>query len=155
MLRKGINMKISYYPGCTLRTKAKELDRYGRSAMKALGIELAELDNWQCCGGVYPTGKDEIATKLSSVRTLENAKRNGGKLVTLCSACHNVLKQVNEEIRTNDDFAFRANNYSKFDEEYHGETEVIHYLEVLRDTVGFDEISKKVVKPFKVVKIGA
>lgn len=148
-------MTFSYYPGCTLKTKAKELDRYGRSAMKALGIELEELDNWQCCGGVYPIGKDELATKLSSVRTLENAKRNGGKLVTLCSACHNVLKQVNEEIRTNEDFALRANNYSKFDEEYHGETEVIHYLEVLRDTVGFDEIKKKVVKPFKNVKIGA
>lgn len=148
-------MKISYYPGCTLKTKAKELDRYGRESAKALGIELEELENWQCCGGVYPIGKDETATKLSSVRTLENAKRNGGKLVTLCSACHNVLKQVNESIKTNEDFAMKANLYSKFEEEYHGETEVIHYLEMLRDTVGFDTIKEKVVKPFTGKKIGA
>lgn len=148
-------MKLSYYPGCTLKTKAKELDRYGRESAAALGVELEELENWQCCGGVYTTGKDEVASKLSSVRTLENAKRNGGKVVTLCSACHNVLKQVNEEIKTNENFAMKANLYSKFEEEYHGETEVIHYLELLRDTIGFDAIKEKVVKPFKGVKIGA
>ena len=40
-------MTISYYPGCTLKTKAKELDRYARSSAAALGIELQELDQWQ------------------------------------------------------------------------------------------------------------
>ena len=32
-------MKYSYYPGCTLRTKAKELDAYARVSAKALGFE--------------------------------------------------------------------------------------------------------------------
>ena len=36
-------MKLAYYPGCTLRTKAKELDRYARESAAALGIELCEL----------------------------------------------------------------------------------------------------------------
>ena len=67
-------MKYSYYPGCTLRTKAVDLDRYARTSAKALGIELEEIEDWQCCGGVYPLGTDEIATKLSSVRALNAAK---------------------------------------------------------------------------------
>ena len=67
-------MKYSYYPGCTLRTKAKDLDAYARASAKALGFELEEIENWQCCGGVYPLGSDEIATKLSSVRALNEAK---------------------------------------------------------------------------------
>ena len=32
-------MKYSYYPGCTLRTKAKDLDAYARASAKALGFE--------------------------------------------------------------------------------------------------------------------
>ena len=35
-------MKYSYYPGCTLRTKAKDLDAYARASAKALGFELEE-----------------------------------------------------------------------------------------------------------------
>ena len=68
-------MKYSYFPGCTLRTKARDLDAYARVSARALGFELEEIDNWQCCGGVYPLGSDEIATKLSSVRALMRPKK--------------------------------------------------------------------------------
>ena len=67
-------MKYSYYPGCTLKNKAKDLDAYARASAKALGFEMEEIEDWQCCGGVYPLGSDEIATKLSSVRALNDAK---------------------------------------------------------------------------------
>ena len=49
----------------------------------AFGFELEEIENWQCCGGVYPLGSDEIASKLSSVRALNEAKEKGQDLVTL------------------------------------------------------------------------
>lgn len=148
-------MKYSYYPGCTLRTKAKDLDAYARASAKALGFELEEIENWQCCGGVYPLGSDEIATKLSSVRALNEAKEKGQDLVTLCSACHHVIKRVNDDMRNVEVIRTRANNYMQLDEPYAGETNVLHYLEVLRDRVGFDELKKKVVNPLKGRKIGA
>ena len=66
-------MTYSYYPGCTLKTKAKELDRYARLSAEALGITLNELDEWQCCGGAYNAASNEIANKLSSVRALYGA----------------------------------------------------------------------------------
>ena len=77
-------MKYSYYPGCTLRNKAKDLDVYARASAQALGFELEEIENWQCCGGVYPLASDEIASKLSSVRALNEAgyrTRNGKEFV--------------------------------------------------------------------------
>ena len=148
-------MKYSYYPGCTLRTKARDLDAYARVSARALGFELEEIDNWQCCGGVYPLGSDEIATKLSSVRALNEAKEKGQDLVTLCSACHHVIKRVNDDMKNVEDIRTRANNYMKLEEPYAGETEVLHFLEVLRDRVGFDELKKKVVNPLKGKKIGA
>ena len=148
-------MTYSYFPGCTLKTKAKDLDHYARISAEALGFTLEELPDWQCCGGVYPMAKNEIATKLSSIRALAKAKELGQPLVTLCSACHNVIKQVNHDMQTDDNIVLKANNYLKLEEPYQGETEVLHYLEVLRDKVGFDELKKKVVNPLKGKKIAA
>ncbi|PWM74871.1 MAG: disulfide reductase [Bacillota bacterium] len=147
-------MKICYYPGCTLKTQAKELDKYARLSAAALGVEMEEIENWQCCGAVYPMAKDEIATKLSAVRALDYAKHNGGKLLTLCSACHNVIKRTNDDMKNDADIRTRANNYLQLEEIYAGETQVIHYLEMLKNEVGFENIKKKVVKPLN-CKIGA
>lgn len=148
-------MIYSYYPGCTLKTKAKELDRYARSSAQALGIELAELLEWQCCGAVYPMARDEIATRLSSVRALASARELGQDLVTLCSACHHVIKRVNHDMVNDEDIRTKVNNYLDLPEPYAGETRVIHYLELLRDVVGFDELKKKVVNPLKGRKVAA
>ncbi len=148
-------MKYSYYPGCTLRTKAKDLDTYARNSAKALGFELEEIENWQCCGGVYPLGTDEIATKLSSVRALNEAKEKGLDLVTLCSACHHVIKRVNDDMKNVPDIQTRANNYMQLETPYKGETNVLHFLEVLRDRIGFDNLKKMVTNPLTGKKIGA
>lgn len=147
-------MKICYYPGCTLKTKAKELDEYARKSAEKLGVDMAEIEGWQCCGAVYPTARDEIATKLSAVRALDYAKHNGGKLLTLCSACHNVIKRVNDDVKNDANIRTKANNYLALEEPYAGETEVIHYLEMLKNIVGFDNIKKAVVNPIN-RKIGA
>ena len=152
-------MKVTYFPGCTLRTKAKELDRYAHASCAALGIELVEPTDWQCCGGVFSYAKDEIASKLSSVRALICAKERGESLVTVCSACHNVIKQTNHAIKTDSDFALRVNNYLAHEKDshapYNGETNVCHLLELLRDEIGYDKISSAVKKPLTGKKIAA
>ena len=148
-------MKYSYYPGCTLKNKAKDLDRYARECAEVLGFSLVEQDQWQCCGGVYPLGSDEIATKLSSVRALNEARQQGQDLVAVCSACYHVLKRVNDDMANDADIRDRANRYMELETPYVGQTRVLHYLEVLRDDLGFEELKKKVVKPLTGRKIGA
>ncbi|MDD7270222.1 MAG: heterodisulfide reductase-related iron-sulfur binding cluster, partial [Treponema sp.] len=149
-------MTYSYFPGCTLKNKAKDLDTYARISAEALGFTLEEIPDWQCCGGEYPQGTNEVAPKLSSVRALANARDAGQELVTLCSACYNVLKQVNYDMQNDENTILKANNYLKEDEiEYHGEAKVVHYLEILRDVVGWDNVKKAVKKPFTGKKIGA
>lgn len=147
-------MKVSYYPGCTLRTKAKQLDLYARKSAEALGITMEEIENWQCCGGVFSTAKDEIATKLSSVRALSEAAKKEQILVTVCSACHNVIKQTNHAMQNDEDFAMHVNRYMA-PESYDGSARVLHYLEMLRDVVGFDTLKEKVVNPLSGKKIAA
>lgn len=148
-------MKVSYFPGCTLKNKAKDLDLYSYKSAKALGVTLEEIDNWQCCGGVFTTANDEVATKLSSVRALKYASDKNQPLVTVCSACHNVIKQTNHVMQTNSEFADKVNRYMGADGGYAGETEVLHFLELLRDKIGFDTVKEKVVNTLKGKKIAA
>jgi heterodisulfide reductase subunit B len=146
----------SYFPGCTLKNKAKELDLYGRASAGALGFQLEEIDEWQCCGGVYPSGRNEIASKLPSVRALADSGKKNQSLVTLCSACYNVIKQVNDDMKNDADTILKVNNYLAEDKiEYHGETKVLHFLEVLRDEIGWNEVKKSVKNPLSGKKIGA
>ena len=152
-------MKVSYFPGCTLRTKAKKLDFYARECAKVLGFELCEVENWQCCGGVFVSASDEIATKLSSVRALVAARDENRPLITVCSACHNVIKQTNNAMKNDQVFADKVNRYMAQDENpsepYYGETEVYHYIEFLRDKVGFDKLAAAVKNPLTGRKIAA
>ena len=148
-------MTYSYFPGCTLKTRGKELDQWGRACADALGFSLQELPEWQCCGAVYPMAKDEIATRLSSVRALMAAGELGQPLVTLCSACHHVIKRVNGDMQRDEAIRDRVARYLGLETPYAGETRVLHYLEVLRDEIGFEALAQKVVKPLTGRKIGA
>ncbi len=148
-------MKESYFPGCTLKNKAKELYDYARKSAEVLGITLEEFEDWQCCGGVFTTAKNEIATKLSSVRALKCAAAKEQPLVSVCSACHNVIKQTNYAIQNDSEFAAKVNNYMAEEVPYTGETQVYHYLELLRDVVGFDAVKEKVVNALSGKKIAA
>ena len=148
-------MKVSYFPGCTLKNKAKDLDMYAYKSAEALGVTLEEIENWQCCGGVFTTAKNEVATKLSSVRALKEASSKEQPLVTVCSACHNVIKQTNYAMQNDNEFADKVNRYMNEETAYLGETTVYHYLEMLRDVVGFDTLKEKVVNSLKGKKIAA
>ena len=148
-------MKFQYFPGCTLKTKGVRLETCARKAALALGFTLEELPEWQCFGAVYPMARDEIATRLSSVRALVAAREAGEPLVTLCSACHHVIKRVNGDMKNDADIRAKVNNYLNLDEPYAGETEVLHYLEVLRDKIGWDAVKAAVKKPLTGMKIGA
>ena len=147
-------MKVSYFPGCTLKNKAKDLDLYAYRSAEALGVTLEEIEDWQCCGGVFTTARNEVATKLSSVRALKYAYDRSEPLVTVCSACHNVIKQTNNAMKNDAEFASKVNRYMN-DGAYAGEAEVYHYLEMLRDLVGYDTVKEKVVNSLKGKKIAA
>ena len=145
-------MNVCYFPGCTLKNKAKVLDEYARRSADVLGVTLEEPAAWQCCGGMFTSASDEAATKLSSVRLLKDAADQNVPLVTVCSACHNVVKQTNHAMQTDAAFAAKVNAYMN-EGDYHGEATVLHYLELLRDVIGFDTVKEKVVNPLKGKKI--
>jgi len=148
-------MKIPYYPGCTLHERALDFDVSARECAKAVGVELQELPIWTCCGAVFPLVSDSVMEILAPVRNLAYAAREGDKVVTLCSFCYHVLKRANKVVKDDPEKMEKANLFLRADteareavesytrEDYEGQVDVLHYLEMLRDVVGYDEVKKK------------
>jgi len=130
------------------------LDKQARSIAAALDLSLEEIAHWQCCGASFPLDADEIAPKLAAIRVLVQARDKNKPLVTLCAACHHVMKQVNHQAKNDADFRASITLYDK-DLTYAGETTVLHFMEVLRDYVGFDALRDKLEYPLKGRRIGA
>jgi len=143
----------SYFPGCTLRAKAKGFESSTLASCEVLGVCLEELEEWQCCGATFPLQIDNSFPLVSPSRTLASAKKAGRKLVTLCSGCLNVLKRTNHALREDPDK--REKVCAFIEEDYSGEVEVLHLLEILRDEIGFEALSRKVVSPLSGLPVAA
>ena len=146
-------MKIPYYPGCTLNTVAKQFDTSARDAALSIGFELAELPQWNCCGATFPLTPDNIIGLSAPAKVLSGAAKQGDTLTTLCSVCYNVLKRTNKVIRDSKEKRGVINGF--IEEEYDGSLNVLHYLEVLRDRIGFDKVKAAVKRPLKGLKASA
>jgi len=138
-------MKITYYPGCTLSTKAKGYDRSGRAVARALGMELVELPDWQCCGATFPLATDNSMALIAPTRVLQQAERAGDRVAALCAICYHVLKRTQTALERNPEMRERINWFTE--QEYQGDVYVAHFLELLRDDLGWDTLAERVVRP--------
>jgi len=146
-------MDLCYYPGCTLKTTAKNFEAPALASMKELGHQITELPRWNCCGTVHSLATDDLIHQLAPVRTLINVSDAGSdRVVTLCAMCYNTLKQSNKIMLEDKEKRDRINNFMDDENDYLGNVSVIHLLEFLRDEVGFDEISNKVKMPLDGLK---
>jgi heterodisulfide reductase subunit B len=146
-------MRLAYYPGCTLKTRAKNLEEPAVASMETLGFKLDEVPRWNCCGAVYSLAEDDLMHQVAPVRNLIRVKKQGKtELVTLCAFCLNTLKRAN--LLMKEDVAKRDTLNDFIDEgiDYSGEVKVVHLLEVLRDDVGWDVISRMVKLPLRGLK---
>ncbi|NTU60409.1 MAG: disulfide reductase [Deltaproteobacteria bacterium] len=144
-------MTYPYFPGCTLNTKAKDFDEAGKRAAAKLGFTLEELPYWTCCGATFPLAEDYDMALASPTRVLGRARQQGEKVVTLCAVCHNVLKRTNHVMKTNEARRVKVTDFIQ--EPYDGSLDVVHYLEVLRDDVGFEGVKAKVEKPLAGLRV--
>lgn len=141
-------MKISYYPGCTLKTKGKNLEDAAVASMKALNIDFEELPRWNCCGAVHSLAEDDLIHQVAPVRDLIRVMEQGSqKVVTLCSMCYNSLARANLLMREDEEKRKTINDFMDEEKDYHGEAEVVHFLSFLRDEIGWDTLREKVKVP--------
>ncbi len=82
-------MKLAYYPGCVSRSTGKEMDISTRTVCAALGIELQELEDWNCCGATH------VSNELVSVGlAARNMAQTDLAIMTPCSICYSNLRSA-------------------------------------------------------------
>jgi heterodisulfide reductase subunit B len=147
-------MELCYYPGCTLKTTAKNFEKPAIASVENLGYKMIELPRWNCCGTVHSLATDDLMHHLAPVRTLIRVLETGSdKVVTLCAMCYNTLKQTNRIMLEDAERRERINNFLDEERDYIGNVSILHLLEFLRDEVGFDGIKKKVKRPLQGLKL--
>jgi heterodisulfide reductase subunit B len=152
--------RFPYYPGCTLKTAAGSFEVSALASAAALGMELIELSGWTCCGTVFSLTDDDLMHHVAPIRNLIRAQemnRDGlvdgeNRLVTLCSMCFNTLKRANLKARDNPDALKTINDFMYLEEDYAGDVEVVHLLELLRD-LGPEAITERVRKPLAGLRV--
>jgi len=147
-------MKIAYYPGCTLKTKARNLETSALAGFDALGIEYEELPRWNCCGAVYSLADDDLIHIVAPVRDLIRAKERGHQTVmTLCSMCYNTLARANDLMKNDEEKRKTINMFMDEEPDYFGDMKVVHFLDYLRDEYGFDKLKEKIKTPLNDLKV--
>lgn len=147
-------MSLAYYPGCTLKTRARNLEEPAVASMKVLGLKLDEVPRWNCCGAVYSLAEDDLIHQVAPVRNLIRVKKQGKtELVTLCAFCLNTLKRANLLMKADVEKRNTINSFIDEGLDYSGDVEVVHLLEVLRDHVGWDVVSQMVKLPLLGLKV--
>ncbi len=145
----------TYYPGCSLTKTNRAYDVSGKNVATALGIELEELEDWNCCGASNYIAIDARRAFLLSARNLALAEKTGREdLIASCSGCYVILAKAKKYLATNPalradiDRALAIDNLT-----YSGKINVRHFLDVLVNDVGRERIREAVKKPLTGLKV--
>ncbi|MCK4349230.1 MAG: CoB--CoM heterodisulfide reductase iron-sulfur subunit B family protein [Candidatus Krumholzibacteria bacterium] len=140
-------MKYTYYPGCSVTSTANLYQESIDAISPILGIELEELEDWNCCGATAYMSVKELMSFAISARNLALAEPFHRDVVTPCSACYLVLNKTNQYFNEYPDLrkklgqALEAGGLS-----YSGNVRVRHILDVIYNDVGPEKISSLVKK---------
>jgi heterodisulfide reductase subunit B2 len=147
-------MRYAYYPGCSLEATGRPYEESVAVVAKALGMELVELEDWNCCGATAYMSVNEILSFSLSARNLCQAKKTGNTLVTPCSACYTNLRKTEAymiefpEMKKKVDEALAEANLK-----YEGGVVTKHFLQAIMEDVGIERIKSHVKRPLTGLRV--
>ena len=147
-------MKFAYYPGCSLEKNQRGYDQSVREVFKALGQELIEIDDWNCCGATMYMSVKETVSLAVSARNLALAQKMGLDILAPCSSCYTILMKTNRilneipSVHNDVNEALAEGGLS-----YDGKTRIRHPLDVLMNDIGIEAIRNKVQRGLNGLRI--
>jgi heterodisulfide reductase subunit B len=144
-------MKYSYYPGCSLEHNAIAYHDSAMAVANKLGIQFAEIDDWNCCGAIEYIAVHMLPSYALVARNLAKAARQtdtNGQVVAPCSACFLNLSKVDKYMGESPELTGKVNtalaegglNYTP------GDVRVRHLLDVVARDVGCETIAEQVTR---------
>lgn len=148
-------MKYTYFPGCSAEATGKPYDDSARACAAKLGIELVDLEDWNCCGSTSYFSIRELESFGISARNLAIAQEMGSTdLVATCNACYTILAKTNRYIAEDHELHDEINDaLAAAGRRYDGDVRVRHLLDVIVNDLGLDEVSAKVERRLTKLKV--
>jgi heterodisulfide reductase subunit B len=145
----------TYFPGCSSsHGGAKAYDLSAQAVAKVLETNLAELEDWNCCGSTPYTSVDELASYCCAARNLALAEKRGFDMVTPCSACFVLLSKTNTALKQYPELRAQVKESLAAGKlEYNGTVKVRHLLDVFANDIGYDKIKSQVKKDLSGLKV--
>lgn len=143
-------MKLAYYPGCSLDASAVEYGLSTERSAHLLGVELVELDDWNCCGATSAHNTNKMLSLALPARNLAIAEKAGLDVVAPCAACYNRFRTTRHEVSHDPEIRNKVEQI--LDMPYEAKGEVLSILELLVKKVGLEQIKQKVKNPLTGMK---
>lgn len=140
--------QYAYFPGCSLESLAISYHLSAIETAREVGLELKEIDDWNCCGATAYFHVDELLAYTLVARNLALAEREGLDFVAPCAGCYKNAYFTNADLEKDLELAEHI-NYALEADNLHieGKTSVHHLIEVFIDDVGYEEIKNRVSRP--------
>jgi heterodisulfide reductase subunit B len=147
-------VKYAYYPGCSLEKTQRGYDESVREVFKALGQELIEIEDWNCCGATMYMSVKETVSLAVSARNLAISVKMGLDILAPCSSCFTVLLKTNRILHEIPEMHRDVNEaLAEGELKYDGTTRVRHPVDVLMNDIGIEAIRQKVQQNLNGLKI--
>ena len=121
-------LKLTYFPGCSLATSARENNSSLLHFFDRTGVDLIEIKDWNCCGSSSAHSIDSALAEKLPARNLSLVEA-GQSLMVACPSCYLRLKQCQLKLRK--DAALHASFEKQFGRAIDLEMEILHFFEVL------------------------
>lgn len=147
--------QYAYYPGCSLESLSKDYQISTLEVARALGLDLKEIEDWNCCGATAYFPVDELLAYTLVARNLAIAEKTGlTDFVAPCSACYKNAYHTNASLKKDPDLADHI-NFALEEDGLHveGKLKVRHLIEVIMEDVKLETITNKVVAPLKGLRV--
>ncbi len=146
-------MKFAYYPGCSLSATGIEYNMSTKAVAKAMGVELWEIPEWNCCGASAAHLTNHHLSLALPARNLAIAEKEGLDVAVPCAACYARLKSTEMAVRESAATKQEVNEIIEM--EYNAVINVKPMLDVFVNQVGLDAIKALVNKPLEGLKVAA
>jgi heterodisulfide reductase subunit B2 len=144
-------MKYAYYPGCSSHSTARDMHESSIAVAAALGIELAEIKGWTCCGASAAHQTDRVLAASLAAANLALCKEMGLDMVVNCAACYSRSKFANYEVSNYP--AMRESVGKALGKPYDGSVPVRHFVEVLTKDFGTAKLRKSLKQSLNGLKV--
>jgi heterodisulfide reductase subunit B len=146
--------QYAYYPGCSCEKMALSYSISAVECMRLLGVELCELEDWNCCGSTTYFHLDEILANTLCARNLAIAEQMHLDMVAPCAACYKNHYFANAQLKSDPDLAEHINFALEEDNlQYTGSIDVHHLIEIFVKDVGLEAIKDKVTNPLNGLRV--